>query len=163
MIGVVIPKTKGANMIQISAFSIAQRFIGIKEAAGVSSNPQILAMLRLDENWPAGDETAWCSAFVNYVAWLLRLPRSKSLAARSWLQVGIPIQLEQAAADSDVVIMQRGDGPGPEVVNAPGHVGFFAGYDAARGFVQLLGGNQGNAVSITSFPVEHILGIRRIS
>ena len=152
-------------MISISAFSIAQRFIGFKEAAGAASNPQILAMLRLDENWPAGDETAWCSAFVNYVAWLLRLPRSKSLAARSWLQVGIPIQLGQAAADSDVVVIQRGDGkqPGPEVVNAPGHVGFFAGYDAARELVQLLGGNQGNAVSIELFPAERILGIRRLT
>jgi uncharacterized protein (TIGR02594 family) len=114
-------------MVSISAFSLAQRFIGLKEAAGMASNPQILAMLRLDESWPAGDETAWCSAFVNYVAWLLRLPRSKSLAARSWLQVGIPIPLGQASADSDVVVIQRGDGkqPGPEVVNAPGHVGFF--------------------------------------
>ena len=102
-------------MISTSAFSIAQWFIGLKELAGAASNPQILAMLRLDESWPAGDETAWCSAFVNYVAWLLRLPRSKSLAARSWLQVGIPIQLGQAAADSDVVVIQRGDGkqPGP--------------------------------------------------
>jgi len=152
-------------MISTSAFSIAQRFIGFKEAAGAASNPQILAMLRLDESWPAADETAWCSAFVNYVAWLLRLPRSKSLAARSWLQVGIPIQLGQAAADNDVVVIRRGDGrqPGPEVVNAPGHVGFFAGYDAERNLVQLLGGNQGNAVSIASFPAERILGIRRLS
>jgi uncharacterized protein (TIGR02594 family) len=153
-------------MIHTSAFSIAQRFIGIKEVAGVASNPQILAMLRLDESWPPGDETAWCSAFVNYVAWLLRLPRSKSLVARSWLQVGIPIQLEQAAADSDVVVIQRGDGkPAGRSFSegGPGHVGFFAGYDAGRGLVQLLGGNQGNAVGIASFPAERILGIRRIS
>jgi uncharacterized protein (TIGR02594 family) len=151
-------------MINTSAFSIAQRFIGIKGVAGVASNPQILAMLRLDESWSAGDETAWCSAFVNYVAWLLRLPRSKSLAARSWLQVGIPIQLGQAAAENDVVVITRGDGRlGPEVVDAPGHVGFFAGYDAARSLVQLLGGNQGNAASIASFPAERILGIRRLT
>jgi uncharacterized protein (TIGR02594 family) len=152
-------------MITTSAFSIARRFIGLKEVAGVASNPQILAMLRLDENWPEGDETAWCSAFVNYVAWLLRLPRSKSLTARSWLQVGIPIQLAEAAADGDVVILQRGGGnqPGPEVIEAPGHVGFFAGYDAGRKIVQLLGGNQGNAVGIASFPAERILGIRRLA
>ena len=152
-------------MISTSAFSIAQRFIGIKEAAGVASNPQILAMLRLDESWPAGDETAWCSAFVNYIAWLLRLPRSKSLAARSWLKVGVPIQLEQAVAESDVVVMQRGEGkqPGPEVINAPGHVGFFAGYDPESKLVQLLGGNQGNAVSIAAFPADRTLGIRRLT
>jgi len=74
--------------IEVSAFDIAQRFIGISETAGTVANPQILAMLRLDQAWPEGDEVAWCSAFCNYIAWLLRLPRSKSLRARSWLGIG---------------------------------------------------------------------------
>ena len=77
----------------------------------------------------------------------------------------VDLKAVQAAADSDVVVIQRGEGkqPGPEVVNAPGHVGFFVGYDAVRELVQLLGGNQGNAVSIASFPAERILGIRRLT
>lgn len=66
-----------------STFDIAQRFVGIAEIPGHKDSPQVLAMLRLDETWPENDEVPWCSAFLNYVAWLLRLPRSKSLRARS--------------------------------------------------------------------------------
>lgn len=148
--------------IGITAFDLAQRFVGVKEIAGTSSNPQVLAMLQLDNEWPKGDDVAWCSAFANYIAWLLRLPRSKNLAARSWLQVGTPIPIEQAEPGNDVVIMRRGTGdqPGPEVINAPGHVGFFAGLEGDR--VLILGGNQGDSVSIASFLATNILGIRRL-
>lgn len=150
-------------MITTSAFQIAQRFIGTKEIPGIASNPMVLAMLRLDQEWPAGDEVAWCSGFVNYVAWLLRLPRSKSLAARSWLQIGIPIKLAEARADCDIVILQRGEGkqPGSDVVNAPGHVGFYAGVQGDD--VLLLAGNQGDAVNISHFPQSRILGVRRLT
>lgn len=165
--------------MQISAFDLASRFIGIREVAGPVSNAHILAMLRLDNTWVEGDEVAWCSAFTNYVAWLLRLPRSKSLAARSWLGVGVPISLEQAQPRFDVVILKRGEGdqPGPEVMAASGHVGFFAGVeglhfglsindvplnnpDTRR--VLLLAGNQGDEVSVAPFPVWRILGVRRL-
>src|SRR5512145_2852086 len=102
--------------IEITAFDLAQRFVGISEISGSASNPQILAMLRLDAHWPEGDHVPWCSAFMNYVAWLLRLPRSKSLLARSWLSVGRPVNLEEAEAGFDVVILKRGSGqqPGPD-------------------------------------------------
>jgi uncharacterized protein (TIGR02594 family) len=148
--------------MKITAFDLAQRFVGVKEAPGSANNPHVLAFLRLDASWPAGDDVPWCSAFCNYIAWLLRIPRSKSLAARSWLQVGAAIPLEQARAGFDVVVLKRGDGaqPGPDVVNAPGHVGFFAGLEGE--FVQVLGGNQGDAVSIARFPVTKVIGVRRL-
>lgn len=136
----------------MTAFDLAQRFVGIRETAGASSTPLVLAMLRLDNAWPEGDETPWCSAFANWVAWLLRLPRSKSLAARSWLAVGRPIPLEEAQAGFDVVVLERGAG---------GHVGFYAGHDAAT--VSVLGGNQGDAVSVASFPRARVLGVRRLT
>lgn len=150
------------NKIEITAFELAQRFVGIKEVNGTASNPSILAMLQLDEKWPTDDEVAWCSAFTNWIAWLLRLPRSKSLAARSWLNVGLPVQLPEAAAGFDVVILKRGEGaqPGPEVIAAPGHVGFFAGLTTTT--VLLLAGNQGNSVSVASFPRANVLGVRRL-
>lgn len=148
--------------IEITAFDLAQRFVGAREVAGSSSNPQILAMLRLDQEWPEGDDVPWCSAFMNYIAWLLRLPRSKSLRARSWLMVGRPLSLEEAELGFDVVILKRGKGaqPGPDVIEAPGHVGLFAGRDGNR--VLLLGGNQSDAVNMTRFPDSRILGIRRL-
>jgi uncharacterized protein (TIGR02594 family) len=148
--------------IEINAFDLAQRFVGTKEVAGSSSNPQVLAMLRLDEAWPEGDEVAWCSAFVNYIAWLLRLPRSKSLRARSWLLVGRPVRLEDAEASFDVVIFSRGEGdqPGPEVIDAPGHVGFFAGREGDN--ILVLAGNQADAVNVQQYPTSNLLGVRRL-
>jgi uncharacterized protein (TIGR02594 family) len=148
--------------LQTSAFDLAQRFVGVEEAEGKTSNVQVLAMLRLDAAWPAGDDVPWCSAFVNYVAWLLRLPRSKSLAARSWLKVGRPIRLDEAEPECDVVVLKRGSGPqpGPEVLDAPGHVAFFAGLDGDR--VLLLGGNQHDAVCVERYPVANVIGVRRL-
>ena len=78
------------------AFDLAQRFAGIKEVGGNVDNPQIMAMLKLDNDWPSEDEVPWCSAFVNYICWLARLPRSKDLRARSWLNIGVGIQLDEA-------------------------------------------------------------------
>lgn len=152
--------------MQISAYEIAQRFVGVEEADGPTTDPQILTMLRLDAKWVEDDETPWCSAFCNYIAWLLRLPRSKSLAARSWLSVGIPISIQEAIAGFDVVVLTRGapPQPGPEVLRAPGHVGFFASFefDSNGDRVWLLGGNQGDAVSVAPFDAGRILGVRRL-
>jgi len=151
------------NKIEVSAYDIAQRFVGTKEVLGATSNPQVLAMLRLDESSAIDDAVPWCSAFINYVAWLLRLPRSKSLLARSWLTVGEVISLEEAEPGFDVAIFKRGSGkqPGPEVIDAPGHVGFFAGIDGQK--ILVLGGNQANCVSISTQQKADLLGVRRLA
>lgn len=149
--------------MNVTAFDIAKRFLGLEEVEGHTSNPQVLAMLRLDVKWPVDDVTPWCSAFVNYVAFLLGLPRSKSLAARSWLAVGAPLDVRSALPENDVVVLKRGGGnqPGPSVLDAPGHVGFFAGL--APGEVIVLGGNQGNQVSIARYPAADVIGVRRLA
>jgi uncharacterized protein (TIGR02594 family) len=160
--------------VNVTAYQIAARFIGTKETAGSVANPAILAMLRLDNPGVHDDETPWCSAFVNWVAWLLRLPRSKSLRARSWLGVGEMIAREECRVGFDVIVLSRGPlpQPGSEVLEAPGHVGFFGGFgdDRVPGLltvppvskVWLLGGNQGDQVSLASFPIERVLGYRRL-
>jgi len=148
--------------MDITAFALAQRWVGVKELPGAGSNPFVLGMLRLDNPGIVDDATPWCSALVNFIAWQLRLPRSKSLAARSWLGVGTPVTIMGAAIGFDVIVLKRGgtDQPGPEVMDAPGHVGFYAGLDA--GMMRVLGGNQGDAVSIASFPLHRLLGVRRL-
>ncbi len=145
-----------------SPYSIALQFKGLKEGPGAVNNPMVVAMLQVTDASQHDDATAWCSGFVNFIAWLLALPRSKSLGARSWLKVGLAVALEQARPDADVVVLSRGDGPqpGPDVIAAPGHVGFFAGLEGD--FVLILGGNQGDAVSITKFPKARVLGVRRL-
>ena len=148
--------------ISITAFEMAQRFVGIKEIPGPDNNNQILEMLKLDDPGASGDEVPWCSAFVNYIAWLLRLPRSKSLSARSGLTIGYSVGLADAEVGFDVVVLKRnGDNqPGPEVLDASGHVGFFAGTEANQ--ILVLGGNQSDSVKVSPYPKSRLLGIRRL-
>jgi len=144
------------------AFDIAQRFTNVQEVGGSVDNPQIMAMLKLDASWPEEDEVPWCSAFANYVCWLCRHPRSKDLRARSWLTVGKGIDFDDAEP-GDIVVLQRGAGeqPGPEVIDAPGHVGFYAG--RVGKLIEVLGGNQSDTVKISRYPRSRLLGIRRVA
>lgn len=149
--------------MKITAFDLAQRYVGLKEVAGLADSPVVKAMLTLDAAWPEHDEVPWCSAFVNWIAWHLRLPRSKDLRARSWLGVGVSVTpIARARVGFDVVVLARGDNP------AQGHVGFFGGWDGTAAdanaqSVLVLGGNQSNSVRIAPYPAASILGIRRLS
>ena len=146
-------------VIGVTAYDIASRFIGQREMRGRLDNPQIMAMLRLDARWPQHDETPWCSAFVNYVAWLLGLPRSERLNARSWLDVGRSIEPDMVEGGFDVVVLSRGSNP------AHGHVGFFHGWRASEQLehmVVVLGGNQGDEVSVKAYSQSRILSIQRL-
>lgn len=149
--------------LKLTALDVARRFVGLHEVPGHLASPAILAMLQLDASWPGDDSTPWCSAFVNAVCFVVDLPRSKSLSARSWLTVGTQIPLAEAIPGFDVVILKRGGAhePGPDVLKANGHVGFYYGRDAF-GQVLVLGGNQNDKVSIAPFPADRVLGIRRL-
>jgi len=141
--------------MEITAYDVASRFVGIGELPGEKDNPFILAMLQLDNKWPEHDEVPWCSAFVNFVAMILGLPRSKSLAARSWMTVGEEVKtLAEARRGFDIVVLSRTSNP------AQGHVGFFFSYTPDT--VSILGGNQGNKVSHDVFPASRVVAIRRL-
>lgn len=144
----------------MTTFQLASRYIGIRELTK-GEHPLVqwwLSLCGYDLDTP--DETPWCSAFVNGIHWELRLPRTKSARARSWLQIGTPVVWGQERL-GDVVVLRRGDSTaGPDVIDAPGHVGFFAGRE--DGVVLVLGGNQGNQVSVARFHSNQVLGIRRV-
>lgn len=148
----------------MTAYDLAQRYVGqVIERAGALDHPLVqwwhsLCGYGLD----APDEIPWCSSFVNGIAWELRLPRSKSAAARSWLTVGVPIvSLDDAEVGFDVVILNRGGPQDAGILKAPGHVGFYAGHDEG-GSVIVLGGNQSNGVTVAPMRAGLILGIRRL-
>jgi uncharacterized protein (TIGR02594 family) len=149
----------------ITAYSVARTLVGTRERPGGEDHPFILWALSLVGYPDSHDETPWCSAFTAAVAFLCDLPRSPSAAARSWLTVGRPVSLDEATVGWDVVVLACGKGPqpGPDVVSgAPGHVGLFAGLNEDETRVRVLGGNQANGVSITTFPVSRVLGLRRL-
>lgn len=161
--GVTIADTRATAY---SPFDFAQRMVGeVRELPGEQHAPFIQWCFECCNYGPdTPDEVPWCSAFANRMAWWARAPRSKSAAARSWLTVGKAIAVREATPGWDIVVLKRGNGaqPGPEVIKAPGHVGFFAGYDVQERIVYVLGGNQNDGVTVQGFAETRILGVRRL-
>lgn len=96
--------------------------------------------------------TAWCAAFVNASLGQAGVEGTGKLNARSFLDWGQEVDQPQKG---DVAVFSRGDPNGWQ-----GHVGFFDGYNE-DGTIRVLGGNQGNAVSIASYSPDKLLGFRR--
>ena len=133
--------------------SIALSAIGTKEILGKENNHTILGWFeQLGFNWIKDDETAWCSLFMNWVAWVAGVPRSGKLNARSWLDVGKSIKVPVMG---DVVVFWR---ESPQ--SWKGHVGVFIKEDGDC--IHVLGGNQDNEVKIKRYPKSRVLGYRRL-
>lgn len=135
---------------------LAMRYLDVTERRG-GDHPLIqwwLELCSMGQDQP--DEIAWCSAFCNGMAWELRLPRSKRADARSWLNIGQPVPLDKAEPGWDVVIFWRENPEGWK-----GHVAWFVAVEGD--LVWVVGGNQNNRVSLTTYPKERVLGVRRLS
>ena len=129
----------------------ALREYGIKGISARGRTVNVVAYLKATGVGRSNDETAWCSAFVNWCMLMAGFPGSGKANARSWLEWG-GVSLEFPAYGSVVVLWR-------EAKNGPlGHVGFFVGMQGDK--LLLLGGNQGNAVSIRPYSKERVLGIR---
>ena len=134
-------------------YDAAVREIGVTEWAK-GHNPAILEYFRAAGHAEVGeDEVPWCAAFVNAILGRCGIAGTQSLAARSFQHWGDPVTLDDAQP-GDVVVFWRGKRDGWQ-----GHVGFFAGYDGTK--IRVLGGNQSDAVRVTSYSTVQLLGIRR--
>lgn len=131
---------------------------GVCEVAGPGDNPRIVQYHAATSGKFPDDEIPWCSSFVNWCMEQAGVSRTNSARARSWLVWGKSITHPPIGA---VTILQRGIGPQPgaDVIKAPGHVGFYVGHADAT-LIQLLGGNQGDAVNVRSYPASAVLGFR---
>lgn len=107
----------------------------IKRSAGISINPRV---------------TPWCAAFVNAVLGAQGIKGTGKLNARSFLNFGLPTESPKLG---DIVVLTRGGN------SWQGHVGFFQGFDE-NGNIRVLGGNQGNAVNVTTYGADKLLGFR---
>jgi uncharacterized protein (TIGR02594 family) len=134
---------------------IALTQIGVKEIKGRQDNPAVLKYF--DEIGFNGsqlkDETAWCSAFANWVCKKAGLPYTGKLNARSWLKMGQQVYNPQLG---DIVVFWRND---PN--SWQGHVAFFV--RETRNWVYVLGGNQNNQVKISAYPKNRLLQYRRLT
>jgi uncharacterized protein (TIGR02594 family) len=148
----------------MNALVVARRFMFIRERSGSKDNPYVVAWLEDAGLSDAHDEVPWCGAFARFIVGrVLGLPiPPKPARARSWLLAGLPVA-PGTEAPGDIVVLSRGDGdqPGPEILDAPGHVAFYI--SGVGGFVRVLGGNQNNQVSEQIFPRSRVLGVRRLA
>lgn len=131
-----------------SWMEIARKEVGQKEVSGSGDNPRIR-----EYHGAAGgaepDSVPWCSSFINWCMTQAGVAGTGSKAARSWADWG------REVADFEpgcVVVLSRGPDP------AKGHVGFYVGDD--NGLIQLLGGNQSDAVSVASYDKDRVVAKR---
>lgn len=123
--------------------------LGVKEISGSKSNARIntyLASVGVEPD----DETAWCSAFVNWVMERSGHAGTGSARARSWQDYG---KDAGEPARGAIVVFWR-DSP----QSWKGHVGFVIGVSGDE--VLVLGGNQDNRVCYKSYPRERVLAWR---
>jgi len=132
---------------------------GVKEIPGPGHEARIVLYHGATHLKATSDEVPWCSAFACWAVEHANVASPGSARARDWLDWGVGVSVVHPPIGA-VVVLSRGPGqPGPEVRDAPGHVGFFWGH-GEPGRLILLGGNQGDAVSLGNFPVHRILGVR---
>ena len=126
----------------------AEKYIGLKEIKGPEHSPEILQWWKdIKRGGIKDDETAYCAAFVGAMLERSGIKSSRFESARSYLQWGEPLP---EAVYGCVVIFSRTDG---------GHVGFVVGKDE-QGRLMVLGGNQGDAVSIAPFNIMRVMAYR---
>jgi uncharacterized protein (TIGR02594 family) len=124
---------------------------GVVEIPGPQDNPRVVEYHSTCTLRATNDETAWCSAFVNWCMVQAGKKGTDNAAARSWLNWKDGAKLT-APRLGCVVVFARGTNPWQ------GHVGFFVGDDDNH--IQVLGGNQGNSVSVDFYRKDRLLGFR---
>lgn len=127
----------------------ARADIGQRETLGPNDSPWIrnmLAKLAGGGLWLLGQP--WCGGAAGH--WMqsagLKYPKAW-YRAKAWLDWGVPISAPTVGC---IVVFEREGG---------GHVGLVVGADT-KGRLLVLGGNQGDAVSIAPFDRSRVVGYR---
>lgn len=128
--------------------TLAREMVGLREVPGVASNPEIVRMWHdIKRSGIKDDATPWCTAFAGAMLERAGVRSSRFEAAKSYLDWGVRLD---GPVHGCVVVFSREGG---------GHVGFVVGQDDA-GRLLVLGGNQGDSVSVKAFPRDRVTGYR---
>ena len=126
----------------------ARKHIGLREIPGPKNNPVIQGWLRSLKAWWSDDATSWCGVYTAQVLQACKLSYPKDwYRAKAYL--GMPVKLDKPAYGC-IVVFDRAGG---------GHVGFVVGKDRFDNLM-VLGGNQGDMVSIKPFSKDRVVGYR---
>jgi uncharacterized protein (TIGR02594 family) len=133
---------------QSAIIATAEKWLGKTEDADRKELAAFIAQAGITIN-PA--DTAWCAAFANAVLYANGIKGTGAVNAKSFLEWG---KKTTTPSEGDIVVLWRGS---PQ--SWKGHVGFYKGTDS-NGNILILGGNQGDAVSIEAFNATRVLGYR---
>lgn len=139
------------DIAELPWIASARRHIGVREIKGPEHNPVIVGFWKLARL--AGiknDEVPWCAGFVGAMLESSGIRSARSDSSRAYLKWGERIDAPEYGC---VVVFTRKGG---------GHVGFCVGIDQ-RGRLLILGGNQGDSVSIAPFERARVAGFRRVT
>lgn len=126
----------------------ARHYLGTAEIPGPKTSAVIGKWLHRLKAWWNEDETPWCGTYVAAIMAEVDYSRPRHwYRARAWLDWGHKLDKPVPGC---IVIFERKGG---------GHVGFVVG-ETKDGHLLVLGGNQGNRVSIAPFSKDRVLGYR---
>lgn len=125
-------------------FQEAMKERGVHETPGSDDNPVILRYWReAGIQGGTSENIAWCAVFTNAMLARAGVKGTGSALAKSFLKWGVAVREPTTGC---IVVIDRGNDP------SFGHVGMFVKKDDEH--VWILGGNQGDAVSIAAFPLS---------
>ena len=157
-----VPNPNDIRSYDYKWLKIAFAELHTAELRGPEDNNRILTYLRTCESLPDdmknSDETAWCSAFMNWCVEHAGYAGTDSAWALSWKNWGQPaLKRRGRIAVFERYVRQNG------VTKTFGHVGFYLGM--VDGKILLLGGNQKDSVSVQLYPEDNqhykFLGCRK--
>jgi uncharacterized protein (TIGR02594 family) len=121
----------------------------VHETPGPHATPRIVEYHAATTLKSTSDETPWCAAFVNWCFKQAGVRATGSARALSFAPWGVFLREPRLGC---VAVIEHPGGRG--------HVGFVVGRAKASEHYYLLGGNQGNAVTIKRCPAVEIIGYR---
>lgn len=129
--------------------SVARSYLGTKEIPGSKHNSVIQGWLAKLKAWWRDDETPWCGTFVAHCLKEVGQPLPQHwYRATAWKDYGSNLRSTHVAPGSILVFARTGGG----------HVGFYVSEDAL--YYHVLGGNQGNEVSVARIAKVRCIAIR---
>ncbi len=135
--------------------SLAKSYLGTREVPGTGpgkSNPKINEFFKDAGFKGIYDDTSWCAAFVSAVMKRSGYPVLADLTARSGRHYGVKLDKPKIGC---IVVFWR------ESPNSwKGHIGFVTGINWSTKTLKVLGGNQSDAVTETTYPMSRVLAYR---
>jgi uncharacterized protein (TIGR02594 family) len=140
-----------ATHLQERNAEITKYFTGVKSDPIYDKKGRSYEIAPTYESSGYGRITAWCAAFVNWCLNEADVPHLGYATAKSWLEFGTPVAHPVYGC---LTIIK----PSSSTGSTTGHVAFFVEQQGDK--VKLLGGNQGDKISIDRFRENTVLGYR---